>query len=67
MVDDIFWNMAFKNQTYVDRVILWIMFVMLVSCIMLIMIIILIILLIYVRIELGLADRVWQDKHAAIA
>ncbi len=58
-VDDIFWNMGFKTETRAEKVINCII------CIIHIMLIISIIL--QVRIDLGLADHVWQKKHAAIA
>ncbi len=59
LIDDIFWNMGFKTETQAEKVIICINFIML------IMLIISIIL--QVRIDIGLADHVWQEKRAAIA
>ena len=36
LIEDIFWNMPFKNQTHADRVITFIIFIMLIMSIMVI-------------------------------
>ncbi len=33
LLDDIFWNMSFKNPTHADRVIMFIIFILLSMCI----------------------------------
>ncbi len=57
--------MGFKNETQAEKVIIRI--ILIIYFISLISIILSISITSQVRVELGIADHVWQEKHAAIA
>ncbi len=65
LIDEIFWNLGFKNETQAEKVIIHIILVVYVISLKRIILIILIML--RVLVELGIADHVWQEKRAAIA
>jgi hypothetical protein len=70
LIDDIFWNLGFKNETHADKVTMLIRIIRIISTIRIkrFMSIILIISIIsQVRADLGLADNIWQEQRAVIA
>ncbi len=64
LIDKIFWNLGFKNETQAEKVIIWI--IRIIDVILLIRIILIISIISLVQVELGIADHVWQEKSAAI-
>ena len=76
LIDDIFWNLGFKNETHADKVTMLIRIICIICIICIIRIIciihfkciILIISIIsQVRTDLGIPDHVWQEKRAVLA
>jgi hypothetical protein len=70
LIDDIFWNLGFKNETHADKVTMLIRIIRIISTIRIkrFMSIILIISIIsQVRAELGIPDHVWTEQRAVIA
>ena len=78
LIDDIFWNLGFKNETHADKVTMLIRIIIrIIICIKRIIRIILfirfmsIILIIsiisQVRVDLGIPNHVWQEQRAVIA
>ena len=70
LIDDIFWNLGFKNETHADKVTMLIRIIRIISAIRIkrFMSIILIISIIsQVRVDLGIPDHVWQEQRAVIA
>jgi hypothetical protein len=70
LIDDIFWNLGFKNETHADKVTMLIRIIRIIRTIRIkrFMYIILIISIIsQVRADLGIADNVWQEQRAVIA
>ena len=73
LMDDIFWNLGFKNETHAEKVTMLIRIIRIICtiriiCIKWFMSIILIISIIsQVRTDLGIADSIWQEQRAVIA
>ena len=67
LIDDIFWNLGFKNETQAKKVIVIIRIILITYIKGIICIILIISIMSQVRVELGIADHVWQEKRAAIA
>ena len=67
LIDDIFWNLGFKNAEKAEKVIAIIRIILIIDVIFLIRIILIISIMSQVRVDLGIADHVWQEKRAAIA
>jgi hypothetical protein len=70
LMDDIFWNLGFKNETHADKVTMLIRIIRIISTIRIkrFMSIILIVSIIsQVRADLGIADNFWQEQRAVIA
>ena len=73
LIDDIFWNLGFKNETHAEKVTMLIRIIRIICtiriiCIKWFMSIILIISIIsQVRTDLGIADNIWQEQRAVIA
>ncbi len=65
LIDEIFWNSGFKNETQAEKVIMCI--ILIIYVISFISIILIISIISLVQVELGNADHVWQEKRAAIA
>ncbi len=65
LIDEISWNLGFKNKTQAEKVIIRIILIIYVFSLKRIILIISI--MSQVRVELGIADHVWQEKRAAIA
>jgi hypothetical protein len=70
LIDDVFWNMGFKHETQIEKVIP----IILITCIIYLMYIIenashytIYIHYFQVRVDLGIADHVWQDERDIIA
>ena len=72
-MDDIFWNLGFKNETHAEKVTMLIRIIRIICtiriiCIKWFMSIILIISIIsQVRVDIGIPDHVWQEQRAVIA
>jgi hypothetical protein len=64
LIDEIFWNLGFKNKTQAEKVIKCI--ILIIHIISLTRIILIISIISQVHVELGTADHVWQEKSAAI-
>ncbi len=67
LIDDIFWNSGFKNETQTEKVIVIIRIILITYIVRFICIKLIISTMSQVRVELGIADHVWQEKRAAIA
>ncbi len=67
LIDDIFWDLRFKNETRAEKVIVIIHIIHMISIILIIPIILIISIMSQVRVELGIPDHVWQEKRATIA
>jgi hypothetical protein len=67
LIDDIFWNLGFKNAEKAEKVIAIIRIILIIDVIFLIRIILIILIMSQVRVDLGISDHVWQEKRAAIA
>jgi len=67
LIDDIFWTLGFKTAEKAEKVIVIIRIILIIYVISFIRIILIISIMSQVRVELGIADHVWQDKRAAIA
>ncbi len=67
LIDDIFWNLGFKNETQAEKVIVIICIILIAYIICIICIILILSIISQVRVELGIADHVWQKKNATIA
>ncbi len=67
LIDDIFWDLGFKNETQAEKVIVIIRIILITYIIRIICIILIISIMSQVRVEFGIADHVWQEKRAAIA
>ncbi len=67
LIDDIFWNLGFKNETQAKKVIVIIRIILITYIKGIICIILIISIMSQVRVELGIVDHVWQEKHTAIA
>ena len=65
LIDEIFWNLGFKNEAQAEKVIICI--ILIIYVISLIRIILIISIISQVQVKLGIADHVWQEKRAAIA
>ena len=61
LIDDIFWDLRFKNETQTKKVIVIIHIISIIPIILIISIIL------QVRIKLGIPDHVWQEKRSVIA
>ncbi len=69
LIDDIFWNLGFKNETQAEKVIniIHITHIMhIISLISNISIILIISIIWQVHINLGIPDHVWQEKRSVI-
>jgi hypothetical protein len=64
LIDDIFWDLRFKNETQAKKVIV---IIHIISIIPIIPIILIISIISQVRVELGIPNHVWQEKRATIA
>ena len=70
LIDNIFWNVGFKNETHAEKVTMLIRIIHIISTIRIkqFMSIILIISIIsQVRVDLGIPDHVWTEQRAIIA
>jgi hypothetical protein len=67
LIDDIFWNLGFKNETQAEKVIVIIHSILIIHIMRIICIILIISVMSQVRVEFGTADHIWQKKRAAIA
>jgi len=70
LIDNIFWNLGFKNETHADKVTMLIRIIRIISTIRIkrFMSIILIISIIsQVRVDPGIPDHVWTEQRAIIA
>ena len=67
LIDDIFWTVGFKTTEKAKKVIVIMCIILIIYVISFIHIILIISIMSQVRIELGIADHVWQEKRAAIA
>ena len=65
LIDEIFWNLGFKNETQAEKVVIHI--ILLIYVILLKHIILIISIISQVCVKLRIADHVWQKKRAAIA
>jgi hypothetical protein len=61
LIDEIFWNLGFKNETQAEKVIICI--ILIIYVISFIRIILIISIMSQVSVELGIANHVWQDKR----
>ncbi len=64
LIDDIFWNVGFKNETQAEKVIVIILIILIAYIIRILCIILIISFMSQVRVELGIVDHVWQEKRA---
>jgi hypothetical protein len=67
LIDDVFWNLGFKNEIQAEKVIVIIRIILITYMMHIICFILIIFIMSLVRVELGIANHVWQEKHAAIA
>ncbi len=67
LIDNIFWNSGFKNETQAERVIVIIHIIPIIYIILLIRFILVILIMSQVRVAVWIAYHVWQEKRAAIA
>jgi hypothetical protein len=70
LIDDIFWNLGFKNETQAEKVMVIIRIILIINILLLIFlisIIPIILIMSQVRVAVGIADHVWQEKRAAIS
>ena len=70
LIDDIFWNLGFKNETHADKVTMLIRIKRIISAIrikLFIASILIISIMSQVRVDLGIPDHVWQEQRAVIA
>jgi hypothetical protein len=67
LIDDIFWNMGFKHETQTENVVLIILIFCMIHLIFIIPTILTFFQYFQVRVDLGIANYVWQDKRAIIA
>ncbi len=65
LIDEIYWNLCFKNDTQAKKVIIRI--ILIIYVILLKRIILIISIMSQIHVELGIADHVWQETRAAIA
>jgi hypothetical protein len=69
LVHDISLNLRFKNETLAEKVITLriILIKFIIHCIFIIHIILIISIILQLRVKLGIAEHVWQEKRAVIA
>ncbi len=63
LIDDIFWNLGFKNDTQAEKVIVITRIMLIISVIFIIRIVLIISIMLQVRVELGITDHAWQEKR----
>jgi hypothetical protein len=61
LIDEIFWNLGFKNERQAEKVI--ILIILIIYVFFLKHIILIISIMSQVRVEIGIADHVWQEKR----
>jgi hypothetical protein len=67
LIDDIFWNFGFKNETQAEMVSVIIRIILITYINRILCIILVISIMSQFRVELRIADHIWQEKCAAIA